>query len=58
MNCIEPQKIMQGLLVAPNLLLGTTDSRHYADLSDAILRFLPLAVNRTAGAKSALVCPR
>lgn len=29
-------------LVAPYLVVGATDARHYADLSDAVFRFLPI----------------
>lgn len=29
-------------LVAPYMVVGGTDARHYADLSDAVLRFLPI----------------
>jgi Acetylornithine deacetylase/Succinyl-diaminopimelate desuccinylase and related deacylases len=32
-------------IVAPGLVLGATDSRHYQSLSEQIYRFLPLQVN-------------
>jgi carboxypeptidase PM20D1 len=32
-------------IVAPGLVLGATDSRHYQSLSDQVYRFLPLQVN-------------
>ncbi len=36
--------------MAPFLLVAGTDSRHYARLAEGrILRFLPIALNRTAG---------
>ncbi len=36
------RELQPGLVVAPGLLLGGTDSRHYADLSDATYRFSPM----------------
>jgi carboxypeptidase PM20D1 len=33
------------VIVAPGLVLGATDSRHYQSLSDQVYRFLPLRVN-------------
>ena len=31
-------------MVAPFLVMGTTDARHYAEISDCILRFVPIRV--------------
>jgi len=39
----------EGLVVAPYLMLGSTDSRHYAHLSNDIYRFAPFTCNRTGG---------
>jgi carboxypeptidase PM20D1 len=32
-------------IVAPGLVLGATDSRHYQSLSEQVYRFLPLQIN-------------
>lgn len=41
---------MQGLVMAPYLMLGRTDSTHYTNLSSGnIFRFMPFTINRTAG---------
>ncbi len=39
------RELQPDLVVAPGLLLGGTDSRHYADLADAIYRFSPIHAN-------------
>jgi len=36
------RQVYPGAEAAPYLVLGTTDSRHYAALSDQVLRFTPL----------------
>jgi len=36
------RELQPGIVVAPGLLVGGTDSRHYADVSDAIFRFTPM----------------
>ena len=42
--------MMQGLVMAPYLMLGRTDSTHYTHLSSGnIFRFMPFTLNRTAG---------
>lgn len=33
-------------LISPWVTVGATDSRHFADLTDAILRFLPLRLSK------------
>lgn len=41
---------MQGLTVAPYLMLGRTDSSHYIHLCDGnVFRFMPFETNKTAG---------
>lgn len=40
------QEVYPGVLVAPALFPGATDSRHYANLTDNIFRFAPQVVNR------------
>jgi carboxypeptidase PM20D1 len=37
-------QVFPGVLVAPGLVLGATDSRHYAGLTDNIYRFSPIRV--------------
>lgn len=39
-------EVFEGVVVAPNLLVGQTDSRHYQDLSDNIYRFLPVQLTK------------
>lgn len=41
--------LLQGLVVAPYLMLGRTDSVHYTHLTDNIFRFMPFHMNKTAG---------
>jgi carboxypeptidase PM20D1 len=36
------RRVFSGAVVAPALVVGATDSRHFADLSDDIYRFLPI----------------
>jgi carboxypeptidase PM20D1 len=36
------RQVFPAVLVAPSLVLGATDSRHYAPLSDGVYRFVPL----------------
>ncbi len=36
------REIFPGAVVAPSLVLGSTDSRHYAPISDDVYRFLPV----------------
>ena len=36
------EKINPGVIIAPNLMVGGTDSRHYQDLTDNIFRFIPI----------------
>ena len=38
------RKAFPDALVAPGLLVGTTDTRHYLDLADNSFRFLPLRI--------------
>lgn len=42
---------IQGLVVAPYLMLGRTDSSHYVGLglTEQVFRFMPFTMNRTAG---------
>lgn len=40
------RQVYPGVLVAPSLVLGATDSRHYAALSDDVYRFTPLWLTR------------
>ena len=41
---------MQVVATVPFLLTGGTDSKHYGELCGGqILRFMPMAMNRTAG---------
>lgn len=39
-------EVFPGLVVAPSLFPGITDSRHYAKLSDNIYRFVPICVGK------------
>jgi carboxypeptidase PM20D1 len=41
--------IGQGVAVAPYLLSGGTDSKHFAHMAKKIYRFAPYSVNKTAG---------
>jgi carboxypeptidase PM20D1 len=36
------REVFPGTLVAPGLMLGGTDSRHFADISDQIFKFSPV----------------
>lgn len=38
------QQVERGMLVSPLLLFGATDSRHYAGLTDTILRYTPIRI--------------
>lgn len=38
------REVFPGVIVAPSLVLGATDARHYAALSDNVFRFLPVHV--------------
>lgn len=38
------REVFPGTIVAPNLVLGGTDSRHFSDLSQNVYRFLPLSL--------------
>ena len=51
MPLVDRRILMQGMIVAPELLAGTTDSARWAQVFPAtpILRFAPLSINRTAG---------
>lgn len=40
------QEIFADVVVAPNLVVGMTDSRHYQELSDHIYRFLPVQLTK------------
>lgn len=41
---------MQGIVVAPHLMTGASDSRHYLDITaNGVYRFFPLFLNLTAG---------
>lgn len=37
--------VFPGVLVAPHLVVGGTDARHYAELSPEVYRFLPVALD-------------
>ncbi len=41
------RQIFQGAIVAPSLVLGATDSRHYQKLADGVYRFSPLRMGDT-----------
>lgn len=41
------QQTFPNTLVAPGLVIPATDSRHYADLSRTVLRFIPVKVTNT-----------
>lgn len=42
--------LLQGIVVAPHLMTGGTDSHHYLDITaNGVYRFFPLFVNLTAG---------
>jgi len=38
------REVMPETVVAPSLLVAATDSRHYAKLTDAVFRFLPITI--------------
>ncbi|KEO74614.1 M20 family peptidase [Anditalea andensis] len=40
------KEIFPQVIVAPNLVLGATDSRHYYPISDQIYRFVPFYLNK------------
>lgn len=41
---------LQGIVVAPHLMTGASDSRHYLDITaNGVYRFFPLFLNLTAG---------
>jgi carboxypeptidase PM20D1 len=40
------QESFPDVVVAPGLVVGATDSRHYAGLSDAVYRFSPVRIGR------------
>ncbi len=41
------RRVFPDAIVAPALVVGATDSRHFADLSDDIYRFLPIRLGRS-----------
>lgn len=40
------QEVFPGVIVAPSLVIGGTDSRHYQELSDNIYRFMPVMIHK------------
>ena len=36
-----------GIFTAPSIVLATTDSRHYKDVSENIFRFVPIRINKS-----------
>jgi carboxypeptidase PM20D1 len=40
------RQVFPDCIVAPFLVMATTDARHYAEISDCILRFVPIRVTR------------
>lgn len=40
------REVFADAIVAPSLVVGTTDARHYTEVSDHIYRFLPVKVTR------------
>ncbi len=40
------RQVFPDCIVAPYLVMATTDARHYAEISDCILRFVPIRVTR------------
>ena len=41
-------EVFPDVLVAPSLMLGSTDSKHFADLTDATYRFFPIRLDNEA----------
>lgn len=41
------QEVFPQAIVAPSLVIGATDARHYSSVSDHIYRFLPLQLDRS-----------
>jgi carboxypeptidase PM20D1 len=37
-------QVLPGVIVAPNLLAGATDTKHYRSLSQNVFRFIPIRV--------------
>lgn len=42
------REVFPEALVAPSMVLATTDSRHYTELSSSIYKFLPVSIDGTA----------
>lgn len=40
------REVFPGVIVAPALVIGATDSRHYKEVSENIYRFLPIQISR------------
>ena len=40
------RQVFEGVVVAPYLVLGATDSRYYADISDGVYRFSPYLIEQ------------